>query len=155
MVYLFTSNTVEPAVLIYMGENENENDTLIEIGRHGDVWFHISKISSAHVYLRLPEGMDIDMIPEQLLEDCCQLVKANSIKGNKLNDVSVVFTSWSNLKKTKRMDVGQVGFHDEKLVKQCTVEQRLNAIVNRLDKTRRKHKIDMRAQKKERDRPHG
>jgi len=31
-------------------------------------------------------------IDQKVLEDCCQLVKSNSIKGNKQNDVTVVFT---------------------------------------------------------------
>lgn len=38
-------------------------------------------LSSAHVYLRLPEGASLDNIPAETLEDCCQLVKANSIQG--------------------------------------------------------------------------
>jgi hypothetical protein len=38
-------------------------------------------MSSAHVYLRLPEGTSIDNIPPDTLEDCCQLVKQNSIQG--------------------------------------------------------------------------
>ena len=42
------------------------------------------------------------------LEDCAQLVKANSIVGSKRNTVDVVYTPWSNLKKTNAMDVGQV-----------------------------------------------
>jgi len=31
-------------------------------------------------------------IDQKVLKDCCQLVKSNSIKGNKQNDVTVVFT---------------------------------------------------------------
>ena len=34
-----------------------------------------------------------------------------------MNDVSVVYTSFSNLKKTAGMDVGQVGFHNQRKVK--------------------------------------
>lgn len=41
----------------------------------------MDKMSSAHVYLRLPKGQTIDDIPEGVLEDCAQLVKANSIQG--------------------------------------------------------------------------
>jgi NFACT protein RNA binding domain len=37
--------------------------------------FHVDDLSSAHVYLRLPEGTDIDAIPAETLEDCCQLVR--------------------------------------------------------------------------------
>lgn len=43
--------------------------------------FHVDKMSSAHVYLRLHKGQTIDDISEGLLEDCAQLVKANSIQG--------------------------------------------------------------------------
>ena len=34
--------------------------------------------------------------------------------GSKMNDVDVVYTMWTNLKKTDGMDIGQVGFHKEK-----------------------------------------
>ena len=71
--------------------------------------FHVDDLSSAHVYLRLPVGKDMDAIPADILEDCAQLVKANSIQGNKLNNIDVVYTPHSNLKKTNAMEVGQVG----------------------------------------------
>jgi hypothetical protein len=48
-----------------------------------------------------------DISPETL-DDCIQLVKANSITGNKTNNIDVVYTPWSNLKKTASMEVGQV-----------------------------------------------
>ena len=44
--------------------------------------------------------MDIN---EQLLIDCAQLVKANSIEGNKKDNITVIYTPWSNLKKSKGM----------------------------------------------------
>lgn len=51
-----------------------------------------------------------------MIEEAAQLVKANSIQGNKMNDIDVVYTMWANLKKTDGMEVGQVGFHKEKEV---------------------------------------
>jgi hypothetical protein len=36
--------------------------------------------------------------------------------GNKMNNVEVVYTPWSNLKKSPSMDVGQVGFHNPRMV---------------------------------------
>ena len=33
-----------------------------------------------------------------------------------MNNVDVVYTLWSNLRKTAGMDVGQVGFHSDKEV---------------------------------------
>lgn len=41
----------------------------------------MDKMSSAHVYVRMHKGQTIDNINEGLLEDCAQLVKANSIQG--------------------------------------------------------------------------
>lgn len=43
--------------------------------------FHVDNLSSAHVYVRLPEGESWEDIPKPLLEDCAQLTKANSIEG--------------------------------------------------------------------------
>lgn len=86
--------------------------------------------------MRLQNGQNIEDIPSQLLDDCAQLVKANSIKGNKMNNVRIVYTLWDNLKKTGDMDVGQVGFKDNKQVFTITVEKRINEIVNRLEKTK-------------------
>ena len=124
------------------------DEELIKHGyNEGDIWFHVDKLSSAHVYLRMEGGMSIESIPEKLLIDCCQLVKANSIEGCKLNNVQIVYTPWTNLKKTNGMDTGQVGFVRDKLVKRCVVEKKLNEIVNRLNKTKEEKIIDFAAEK--------
>ena len=132
-----------------------------------DFRFHVDKLSSAHVYLRMRKGQTMEMVTPELLEDCAQLVKANSIQGlsvqhpvdmvwffevillqglshkspvvleypgwgwwkcswvipvgNKLNNLDVVYTPWYNLRKTQSMDVGQVGFHNSKLVRVCVL----------------------------------
>jgi hypothetical protein len=40
-------------------------------------------MSSAHVYCRIPlgSGITIENLPKELLTDCAQLTKANSIEG--------------------------------------------------------------------------
>lgn len=43
--------------------------------------FHVDNLSSAHVYLRMGKGETWTDIPKDLLEDCAQLTKANSIEG--------------------------------------------------------------------------
>ncbi|KOX80752.1 Coiled-coil domain-containing protein 25, partial [Melipona quadrifasciata] len=116
---------------LFMGTDQYENDQLIKWGWPEDVWFHVDKYSSAH-------GQTIDDIPSTVLEDAAQLVKANSIEGNKMNDVDVVYTMWSNLKKTPGMEIGQVGFYRDKDVRKIHVTKRINTIVNRLNKTKTK-----------------
>jgi hypothetical protein len=39
-----------------------------------------------------------------------------TIKGNKKDNVTIIYTPWSNLKKDGSMAVGQVGFKDQKKV---------------------------------------
>lgn len=54
------------------------------------------------------KGADKDWykkIDGKVIEDCCQLVKANSIKGNKQNDVTVVFTPGFGLLLCDDLDV--------------------------------------------------
>ena len=64
------------------GKDKYENEDLIKYALPQDIWFHVSQLSSAHVYLRLPPGVAWDSgIPPDTLEDCAQLVKANSIGG--------------------------------------------------------------------------
>ncbi|XP_071440987.1 coiled-coil domain-containing protein 25 [Hetaerina americana] len=152
MVFYFTSNVVSPAVVLFMGIDKYENEDLIKWGWPEDVWFHVDKVSSAHVYLRLNKGQTLDDVPTDVIEDAAQLVKANSINGNKMNDVDVVYTMWANLKKTEGMEVGQVGFYKDKEVRKIRVAKRSNEIVNRLNKTKSERQPDLRAEREDRDR---
>lgn len=132
---------------IYVGADKHENEHLIKHGLDHDVWFHVDKMSSAHVYLRMKPGETIDDITDAELEDCAQLVKANSIVGNKTNDVSVSYTPWGNLLKRGDMDVGQVGFVDDKAVRRTRVKTRKNETVNRLNKTKKERFPDLQAER--------
>ncbi|KAB2080135.1 hypothetical protein E1A91_A05G051400v1 [Gossypium mustelinum] len=145
MVFYFKARPEAGDYTIFMGLDKYENEELIKYGFPEDIWFHVDKMSSAHVYLRLQKGQTIDDISEGLLEDCAQLVKANSIQGNKVNNIDVVYTPWSNLKKTSSMDVGQVGFHNSKMVRTLRVEKRINEIVNRLNRTKVERTPDLKA----------
>ncbi|KAI8580801.1 hypothetical protein K450DRAFT_173260 [Umbelopsis ramanniana AG] len=162
MVLYFTSNAANPPAIIYMGKDKFENEDLIKYGFPEDVWydtffsfdiwpFHVDKLSSAHVYLRLQPGESWANIPQDLLDDCAQLVKANSIEGNKKNDITIIYTPWANLKKTEGMDTGQVTFHNNKQVKRVYVEKRANEIVNRLNKTKVEKFPDLAQEKIQRD----
>uniref|UniRef100_A0A6B2E9C2 Coiled-coil domain-containing protein 25 n=1 Tax=Phlebotomus kandelakii TaxID=1109342 RepID=A0A6B2E9C2_9DIPT len=151
MVFYFTSTVVNPPVTFFMGLDKHENEDLIKWGWPEDVWFHVDKISSAHVYIRLQKGQTIDDIPSTVVDDACQLVKANSIQGNKMNNLDVIYTMWDNLKKTPGMDVGHVAFHRDKDVRKVRVEKRINDVVNRLNKTKTEAQVDFRAEREARD----
>ncbi|KAJ2755954.1 Coiled-coil domain-containing protein 25 [Coemansia aciculifera] len=152
MVLYFTSNVVDPPATIYMGKDKFENEDLIKHGWPEDVWFHADKLSSAHVYLRLAPGQSWETIPTLLLDDLAQLCKANSIEGNKKDNINIVYTPWSNLFKRGDMAPGQVTYKNPKLVKRVHVAERQNAIVNRLNKTKRITYPDLYQMRAERDR---
>lgn len=78
------------------------DEELIKHGWEEDVWFHVDNLSSAHIYVRLPEGESWDKISEPLLTDCAQLTKANSIEGKLCSseNVNVTFDMVKGIRKT-------------------------------------------------------
>ncbi len=51
-------------------------------------------------------------IDSNVLDQLAQLTKANSIKANKLNNVTIIYTPVDNLHTDGSMDVGTVTFHN-------------------------------------------
>jgi membrane-associated phospholipid phosphatase len=47
--------------------------------------------------------------------------------GNKKDKLDIVYTPWENLKKTASMEVGQVGFFNDKLVRTADSNLQLHA----------------------------
>jgi hypothetical protein len=134
-----------------MGKDKYENEEMLKYGYDENaIWFHVDNLSSAHAYLRLQPEWTLDVIPSDVIVDCCQLVKYNSIEGNKKNNVKIVYTPWTNLKKEQGHDVGQVTFRSNKMLKFLTVEKKINEIVNRLNKTKREEQIDFLEEKNKR-----
>eukprot|EP00444_Apocalathium_aciculiferum_P024263 CAMPEP_0183435268 /NCGR_PEP_ID=MMETSP0370-20130417/67147_1 /TAXON_ID=268820 /ORGANISM="Peridinium aciculiferum, Strain PAER-2" /LENGTH=232 /DNA_ID=CAMNT_0025622297 /DNA_START=41 /DNA_END=739 /DNA_ORIENTATION=- len=167
MVFFFECS--DPQYTVYMGKDKFENEELLKYGWPEDIWFHVDKLSSAHVYLRLPPGtMDLSgikdkgeakqklldamaSVPPPILNEMAQLTKANSIDGCKLGECDVVYTPYLNLKKEERMDTGQVGFKDEQFRILMRNVEKDKEIVKVLEKTRREAKVDFRAEKEQRD----
>ncbi|CAH0485849.1 unnamed protein product [Peronospora farinosa] len=149
MVFYFTSSEGHT---IYMGKDKFENEDLIRYGFLEDIWFHVNDLSSAHVYLRLPLGQTkVDDVSETCLEECAQLVKENSIEGNKKKSISVCYTRWRNLKKTPSMEVGQVGFNHPERVRYYKVEEKNKDIVKRLNKTKQELYPDLEEERWQRE----
>ena len=71
MVFFFTCSS-NPAIVIYMGKDKFENEELIKYAWPDcDVWFHVAELSSAHVYLRVPETIQsLKDIPDELVQEC-------------------------------------------------------------------------------------
>ncbi|KAL3320705.1 Coiled-coil domain-containing protein 25 [Cichlidogyrus casuarinus] len=123
MVFYYETVFAGKTILLYRGKDKYENEDLIKYGWEEDVWFHVDEVSSAHIYMRLPQGMSIETIPNELIMLCSKLTKENSIEGCKQTKSKIVYTLWSNLKKTGDMAVGQVSFHDRSRVYRVTIEK--------------------------------
>jgi hypothetical protein len=99
--------------------------------------------------------MTITTIPPSLLIDASQLVKANSIIGNKKDNLTILYTPASNLHKDGSMDTGSVSFKNDKLVRRTHVIERVNSVVNRLVKTKVVREVDHENEKVERIKEEG
>ncbi|ODN02880.1 Coiled-coil domain-containing protein 25 [Orchesella cincta] len=94
----------------------------------------------------------LDDVPSVIIDEACQLVKDNSITGRKQSSVDVVYTLWSNLKKTAGMEAGQVSYHKDKEVLLVKNVAKNTDIVKRLNKTKTENmKLDFKALREERD----
>jgi predicted ribosome quality control (RQC) complex YloA/Tae2 family protein len=137
MVLFFTCLS-DPNIVIYMGKDKYENEELIKYAWPDlDVWFHVAELSSAHVYLRVPEGVtSLKEIPDELVQECAQLTKANSIEGCKKDRVGINYTWARNLKKTAGMETGAVSFYKPHEVMFIKIEKD-PAIINKISKTKK------------------
>lgn len=126
---------------IYMGKDKIENDPLIRKSHPKNLWFHVDKHSSAHLYLKLDfdqqnkkfEDLKLD---DDLLMQIAQLTKANSIKANKLNNITIIYTPVDNLRSDGLMDIGTVTFVNPQKIKRVHIAKKDNAVINRLNKTK-------------------
>ncbi|KAK8376032.1 hypothetical protein O3P69_008622 [Scylla paramamosain] len=137
-VLTFSSAVVDPPATLVMGTDKHENDHLLTQATDRVVFFHVDDLPSAHVYLQLEPGQGVRDVPRALLHDAAQLCKANSAQGNKLANVAVLYTPGSNLRKTRHMKAGEVGFVSDRDVRRIVVAKRDDAVVERLTSTRRK-----------------
>ncbi|CAB4254466.1 similar to Saccharomyces cerevisiae YMR132C JLP2 Protein of unknown function, contains sequence that closely resembles a J domain (typified by the E. coli DnaJ protein) [Maudiozyma barnettii] len=141
MVYFFESKHDEYSAphMIVTGKDKFENDFLIKYGfkELEYIWFHADSYSSGHIYLQLTNGeKSLDDVPDGVINDCLQLCKASSIAGNKLPECTILITPWTNLRKNKYMNPGEVSFKTLKNCKRRKCFSRDNKIINRLTKTR-------------------
>ncbi|BGP41833.1 hypothetical protein JCM10449v2_005824 [Rhodotorula kratochvilovae] len=151
MVLFYSSNALgdDKPVVIYAGKDKFENEELLKYFiPEQDIW-----LSSPHIYLRMPEGMDWEKIPEKLLRDAGHICKAGSIQGNKVA-VTILYTPATNILKRGDFATGSVTFHDARKVRRFRIEERENAVVNRLAKTKREVKVDHEAERTARESAH-
>merc|ERR1711957_214632 len=96
-------------------------------------------------------GDAIESVPADIIQEMCQLTKANSTEGCKASQVDIVYTPYLNLKKSERMDTGSVGFKDESFRLLLKHIEKDKDVVKRLEKTRTERKVDFVKEKEDRE----
>merc|ERR1719491_426727 len=93
----------------------------------------------------------INSVPQKVIDEMCQLTKANSIEGCKLAQCDIVYTPFLNLKKEERMDTGQVGFKKECFRKLIRNVKKDKEVIKIMEKTRVVREADLRAEQEQRN----
>ncbi|OEJ88800.1 Protein JLP2 [Hanseniaspora uvarum] len=142
-MYVYESTHDDKTFCLLMGKDKYENDLMIKLfyKEMNAVWFHVNNYSSSHVYMLLksPIKSDVklsDLVSHQHINDAMQLCKSNSVAGNKLQQVEIVSTPFTNLKKSGDMDPGQVSFKSTRFLSYFTCYARDNTVLNRLEKSK-------------------
>ena len=117
--------TTSSSATITIGRNAAENERLIhcQTRTSNDIWFHLVGFASAHVYLTLPEGETINDISKETKKEIGKIVKDRSSLGRVVPLAVVAYTPWTNIKKTRKMAVGEVSFHSHLDVNLYTVKK--------------------------------
>ncbi|KAI0563025.1 NFACT protein [Gracilaria domingensis] len=82
--------TSEDKLLIRIGDNANENDTLWRGAKQNDLWFHLDGMSSPHVLLSVPGKKKTKAQLSEAIHECAQLVKYFS-KAREMAQVTVMY----------------------------------------------------------------
>lgn len=95
-----------------VGQNAQENWTMLSTASQKDLFFHLTSFSSAYGILKYP--YDTTIIP-----DCASILKLNSNKAKNLHRVKVDYTPVSNTRKGEVL--GEVIYKNKKYVQTILV----------------------------------
>lgn len=86
-------------ITFHIGQNQNENFDVINMGNSEDLWFHANNISSCHVVALIPDDVNKkDLI--YIIKIGALICKQNTNKLKILNDVEIVYTKIKNIEQT-------------------------------------------------------
>jgi len=89
---------------IQIGQNQNENDSLLKSAEHNHTWFHLSDYPSPHLVINVDYNL---LSKEQIYRIACILKK--NTKYRKENYISIDYTLRSNIELTN--EIGKVLLH--------------------------------------------
>jgi hypothetical protein len=106
---VFVCSLIAEKYTLYMGRDKIENEDLIKFGWAQDVWFHVSNLSSAHVYLRMEDGMTLKQIPPRQYSDPGEQRRARAGQGiaaAKRSPSTLCISEWLATQRARWRSVG-------------------------------------------------
>jgi len=86
-------------ITFYIGENQNENFDVIDLGNPDDLWFHVNKMSSCQVVAILPEDIEKKDL-RYIIKIGAMLCKSNTNKLKSLNNTEIIYAKIKHVVKT-------------------------------------------------------
>ena len=100
---------------IYVGHNNIQNEYLtLKFANRNDIWFHAQQIHGSHVVLKNP-NLEIDDIPDDIIEKCALLAKENSKAANDTG-ANIDYCYIKNVKKAPSGKTGMVHYTNYKTI---------------------------------------
>ena len=95
---------IEMSVLLEIkykiGENEKENEKVIDEGEEEDLWFHNGKESSCHVLCKMPKEKIAREMRKRIIRKGAELCKYHTKKTRHEHLTEIIYTKINNVKKT-------------------------------------------------------
>ncbi|KAL8674944.1 MAG: hypothetical protein Q9168_000647 [Polycauliona sp. 1 TL-2023] len=169
MVYYFVSSLLDPPAVIYVGKDKFESTANLKPHQFhadnlssahvylrlqpGQEWdslpaaliedcAQLTKANSIEGDNNLSSRGTMPLISKLLCTSNASSTDGLFLSGNKKDNVTIIYTPWSNLLKNASMATGQVSFKDHKKTRATLVPTRLNPTINRLMKTRTVSPVD-------------
>lgn len=100
-------------ITFYIGENQNENFDVIDLGGPNDLWFHANNTSSCHVVAILPQDIKKNDF-KYIIKMGSLLCKNNT---NKLKSLKKIKINYSQIKYLVKTEIpGCVNILNEKTI---------------------------------------
>lgn len=93
---------LDEEVQFVIGQNQQENFGVIELGKETDWWFHANDAPSCHVVAILPESIQVPdkKLLKQIIKKGALLCKQHTRSLKSLSQVEIVYTQIKQLEKT-------------------------------------------------------
>ena len=97
---IITIYQIDCDITFYIGQNRNENFSVIDKGSDTDLWFHSKNVSSCHVVAIIPDDIETTEL-KYIVKEGAKLCKMNTNKLKDLHNIEIIYSQIKNVKKTK------------------------------------------------------